>query len=170
MIHLAHAGGVFGGVRTAGHLGALYLSRAPPIRLNFWQIRREADFRFGLMRLRENAESIAFYRASPRSAPSSTNGLPCSATLPVDQEAALTNLTSRFSQLTLVLPAIILANDVLSGELEGAPSRRGRFAAVQLCRHRDNFESLSRLSPGLTACTPLSQVSLVKHLRPPTPR
>ena len=36
------------------------------------------------------------------------------------------NLYQRgFSQLTLVLPAIILANDVLSGELEvGAPSRR----------------------------------------------
>ena len=66
-----------------GTFGALYLFGAPLIRLNFWQIRREADFRFGLMRLRENAESIAFYRASPRSAPSSTNGLkPCSATLP----------------------------------------------------------------------------------------
>ena len=34
---------------------------SPLIRLNFWQLRREADFRFGLMRLRENAESIAFY-------------------------------------------------------------------------------------------------------------
>ena len=34
----------------------------PLIHLNFWQLRREADFRFSLMRLRENAESIAFYR------------------------------------------------------------------------------------------------------------
>ena len=40
-----------------GTFGALYLFGAPLIRLNFWQIRREADFRFGLMRLRENAEA-----------------------------------------------------------------------------------------------------------------
>ncbi len=30
--------------------------------LNFMQLRREADFRFGMVRIRENAESIAFYR------------------------------------------------------------------------------------------------------------
>lgn len=29
--------------------------------LNFQQEKREADFRYGLVRLRENAESIAFY-------------------------------------------------------------------------------------------------------------
>ncbi|HEY5957020.1 MAG TPA: SbmA/BacA-like family transporter, partial [Polyangiaceae bacterium] len=34
----------------------------PMIGLNFQQLRREADFRFGLIRLRENAEAIAFYR------------------------------------------------------------------------------------------------------------
>lgn len=32
------------------------------IDLNFRQLRREADFRFGLIRVRENAESIAFHR------------------------------------------------------------------------------------------------------------
>lgn len=30
--------------------------------LNFLQEKKEADFRFGLVRIRENAESIAFYR------------------------------------------------------------------------------------------------------------
>ena len=45
-----------------GTVVALYVFGAPLIRLNFWQLRREADFRFGLIRLRENAESIAFYR------------------------------------------------------------------------------------------------------------
>jgi putative ATP-binding cassette transporter len=29
--------------------------------LNFEQLQREADFRFSLVRMRENAESIAFY-------------------------------------------------------------------------------------------------------------
>ncbi|PKR56006.1 ABC transporter ATP-binding protein/permease [Thalassospira marina] len=45
----------------AGTGGAFWLGRALP-RLNFLQQRREADFRFSLMRLREHAESIAQYR------------------------------------------------------------------------------------------------------------
>ena len=47
---------------TVGTFLALYVFGSPLIQLNFWQLRREADFRFGLMRVRENAESIAFYR------------------------------------------------------------------------------------------------------------
>ncbi|HZX18448.1 MAG TPA: ABC transporter ATP-binding protein/permease [Pseudomonas sp.] len=41
--------------------GAFWLGRTLP-RLNFIQQRREADFRFALMRLRENAEAVAQYR------------------------------------------------------------------------------------------------------------
>ena len=32
------------------------------VAINFKQLKREADFRFGLIRVRDNAESIAFYR------------------------------------------------------------------------------------------------------------
>ena len=38
----------------------------PLIGLNFQQLRREADFRFSLIRIRENAEAIAFYRGEAR--------------------------------------------------------------------------------------------------------
>jgi vitamin B12/bleomycin/antimicrobial peptide transport system ATP-binding/permease protein len=38
----------------------------PLVGLNFQQQRYEADFRFNLVRLRENAESVAFYRGEPR--------------------------------------------------------------------------------------------------------
>jgi len=38
----------------------------PLIRLNFDQQRYEADFRFSLVRLRENAENVAFYGGEPR--------------------------------------------------------------------------------------------------------
>jgi putative ATP-binding cassette transporter len=37
------------------------------IGLNFYQLKREADFRFSLVRIRENAEAIAFYRGEHRS-------------------------------------------------------------------------------------------------------
>ena len=32
-----------------------------PAQLNYESLQREADFRFALVRIRENAESIAFY-------------------------------------------------------------------------------------------------------------
>jgi vitamin B12/bleomycin/antimicrobial peptide transport system ATP-binding/permease protein len=44
---------------------AIRLGR-PLINLNFAQQRREADFRFSLVRLRENSESVAFYGGEPR--------------------------------------------------------------------------------------------------------
>lgn len=44
---------------------AFWLGRALP-GLNFMQQRREADFRFALMRLRENADSVAQYRGESR--------------------------------------------------------------------------------------------------------
>jgi len=49
------------GIATAGTRMSLWLGKRL-IALNCMQERHEADFRFGLMRLRENAESIAFYR------------------------------------------------------------------------------------------------------------
>src|SRR5580704_16649127 len=44
---------------------AMRLGR-PLIGLNFAQQRLEADFRYGLVRLRENTESVAFYGGEPR--------------------------------------------------------------------------------------------------------
>ena len=38
----------------------------PLVRLNFEQLKKEADFRFSLVRIRENAEAIAFYRGEER--------------------------------------------------------------------------------------------------------
>ncbi len=45
----------------AGSVITHYVGR-PLIRLNFQQEQREADFRFALVRLRENAEGVALYR------------------------------------------------------------------------------------------------------------
>lgn len=38
----------------------------PLVRLNFFRQRLEGDFRYSLVRLRENTESVAFYRGEPR--------------------------------------------------------------------------------------------------------
>ena len=150
-----------------GTFGALYFFGAPLIRLNFWQLRREADFRFGLMRLRENAESIAFYRGEPQERAQIDHRFDAAfnnyARL-IKKQRSLNLFQRSFSQLTLVLPSMILANGVLSGELEvgRAIQAAGAFAAVlgAVSLIVDNFESLSRFVAGIDRLDALSQVVL----------
>ncbi len=134
----------------------LYVFGAPLIRLNFWQLRREADFRFGLMRFRENAESIAFYRGEARERVELNHRFQAAfanyARL-IKKQRSLNLFQRAFSQLTVVVPSIILANSVLSGELEvgRAVQAAGAFAAVLAAVSLivDNFESLSRFVAGI---------------------
>ncbi|RZJ60980.1 MAG: ABC transporter ATP-binding protein, partial [Acidovorax sp.] len=158
-----------------GTFGALYFFGAPLIRLNFWQIRREADFRFGLMRLRENAESIAFYRGEPQERAQLNRRFEAAFnnfSRLIKKQRSLNLYQRAFSQLTLVLPAIILANGVLSGEMEvgRAIQAAGAFAAVLAAVSLivDNFESLSRFVAGIDRLHVLSQVAL-KTPAAPTP-
>ena len=150
-----------------GTFGALYFFGAPLIRLNFWQIRREADFRFGLMRLRENAESIAFYRGEPQERAQINHRFEAAFTnyaRLIKNQLSLNLFQRSFSQLTLILPSIILANAVLAGELEvgRAIQAAGAFAVVlgAISLIVDNFESLSRFVAGIDRLHTLSQVVL----------
>lgn len=149
---------------TLGTFVALYVFGSPLIQLNFWQLRREADFRFGLMRLRENAESIAFYRgeAQERSHIEGRFELVFQNYARLIKKQRSLNLYQRaFSQLTLVVPSVVLAADVLSGNMEvgRAVQAAGAFtvilAAVSLIV--DNFESLSRFVAGIGRLDALSQ-------------
>ncbi|XXQ56369.1 ABC transporter ATP-binding protein/permease [Xenophilus aerolatus] len=139
-----------------GTFVALYVFGAPLIRLNFWQLRREADFRFGLMRFRENAESIAFYRGEAQErAELNTRFQAAFANYGrlIRKQRTLNLFQRAFSQLTLVVPSIILANEVLSGRMEvgRAVQAGGAFAAVlgAVGLIVDNFEGLSRFVAGI---------------------
>ena len=54
--------GVLAVYALSGTAIALWVFGNPLIHQNFWQLRLQANFRFSLIRVRENAESIAFYR------------------------------------------------------------------------------------------------------------
>ncbi|GAB2881707.1 ABC transporter ATP-binding protein/permease [Pseudoduganella ginsengisoli] len=146
---------------------ALYVFGNPLIHLNFWQLRREADFRFSLMRLRENAESIAFYRgeAQERAHIDSKFDKVINNFAKLIRKQRSLNLFQRtFSQLTLVLPSVLLAERVLSGELEvgRAVQAAGAFTAVlgAVAVIVDNFESLSRFVAGISRLQALSDLVL----------
>ena len=146
-----------------GTVGALFIFGAPLIRLNFWQLRREADFRFGLIRLRENAESIAFYRGETQERAEIDvrfGAVYANYARLIKKQRSLNLFQRAFSQLTLVVPSIILANDVLEGRLEvgRAVQAAGAFVAVlgAVSLIVDNFESLSRFVAGIDRLHTLS--------------
>lgn len=146
---------------------ALYVFGNPLIHLNFWQLRREADFRFSLMRLRENAESIAFYRGEAQERAhidSKFDKVFHNFARLIKKQRSLNLFQRTFSQLTLVLPGVILAERVLSGELEvgRAIQAAGAFTAVlgAVAVIVDNFESLSRFVAGIGRLQALSNLVL----------
>jgi len=159
--------GVLALYASIGTVVALYVFGNPLIHLNFWQLRREADFRFSLIRLRENAESIAFYRGEAQERARINLRLDKAihnfAKL-IKKQRNLNFFQRTFSQLTLVLPGVILAGGVLSGELEvgRAIQAAGAFTAVlgAVGVIVDNFESLSRFIAGIDRLHGLSRLVL----------
>ncbi|HWP08253.1 MAG TPA: ABC transporter ATP-binding protein/permease [Polyangiaceae bacterium] len=126
------------------------------IALNFRQLTREADYRFGLIRIRENAEAIAFYRGEGEE--ERELGRRFSALFQNFKELIRWTLKLNFFQygyslLTLGLPSVIIAPRVLAGELEvgRVVQAAGAFSAIlaALTVFIDNFESLSRFAAGI---------------------
>ena len=90
--------------------------------LHLNQLRKEANFRFGLVRIRENAESIAFYNGTSQEANKVKllfnevfNNFK---RLILWSELYLNIFKYPFGNLTLILPALILGHQILIGELE----------------------------------------------------
>ena len=159
--------GVLAVYALVGTVVALWVFGNPLIHLNFWQLRREADFRFSLMRLRENAESIAFYRGEAQERAhidSKFNKVINNFAKLIKKQRSLNLFQRTFSQLTLVLPFMILAEGVLSGRLEvgRAVQAAGAFTAVlgAVGVIVDNFESLSRFVAGIDRLHGLSRLVL----------
>lgn len=135
------------------------------IGLNFYQLKREADFRFSLVRIRENAESIALYRGEQQESihvkqrfhEAFVNYLKL-----IRSQLNLNLFQYAYSFLTIILPSAIIASRVLSGELEvgRAIQAAGAFAAVlsALAVIVDNFESLSRFMAGIERLDTFSKI------------
>jgi putative ATP-binding cassette transporter len=93
----------------------------PLVRLNFEQLKKEANFRFGLLRIRENSESIAFYRGEVQELSYTKklfNELFENLNHLILREFHLVLLTNPYQFLTYLLPAVILAPKVLAGDIE----------------------------------------------------
>lgn len=141
---------------VTGTLVVVFIFGQRLMQLNFNQLRREADFRFGLIRVRENAESIAFYRGEAQEL-EQVRGRFARAFANykrlIRNQLSLNFFQHAYYLLTLVIPSIIIASRVLSGELEvgRAVQAAGAFAAVlsAISLIVENFEGLSRFAAGV---------------------
>ena len=91
------------------------------VKINFEQIRKEANFRFGLVRIRENSESIAFYQGETQENQNLKRRFGEAFRnynlLVLWEQIYLGLFTHAYDSFPYILPAIIIAPQVLSGEL-----------------------------------------------------
>ncbi len=93
----------------------------PLMQLNFEQLKKEADFRFSLVRVRENAEAIAFYQGEQYESEQIKHRFVevfDNLKRLIFWELNLNILTNAYEFIPFVLPAIVVAPGIFAGELE----------------------------------------------------
>ena len=106
------------------------------VNINFNQIQKEANFRFGLVRIRENSESIAFYQGEEQENQNLKRSFGEAFRnynlLVLWEQIYLGLFTHAYDFFPYVLPAIVIAPQVLSGDLEvgKVTEAAGAFAII----------------------------------------
>lgn len=143
------------------------------IGLNFYQLKREANFRFSLVRIRENAEAIAFYRGEGRESRQVGgyfNEIFENLSKLIGVQLRLNLFQFAYSFLTVVLPSAIIAERVIAGELEvgRAVQAAGAFAAIlsALTVIIDNFDNLSKFAAGVKRLDTFRKFLIATDLAP----
>ncbi len=105
------------------------------IALNFNQLRREADFRYGLVHVRDNAESIAFYRGEAQELGQVrrrfTEALR-NFNLLIGWQRNLSYFTRAYGYAIIILPSLIMAPLYFSGQIEFGDITQAGFAFSQV--------------------------------------
>ncbi len=126
------------------------------VRLNFNQLHYEADMRFSLVHVRNNAESIAFYRGEE---PERTQvgsrfaQVLKNFNLLIGWQRNLSFFTTAYSYLPVVLPYLILFPPYFSGKIEYGDMVQAGFAFSQvyaaLSMIVSQFEDLTTFAAGI---------------------
>jgi vitamin B12/bleomycin/antimicrobial peptide transport system ATP-binding/permease protein len=126
------------------------------VRLNFERLQREADFRFSLVRIRENAESIAFFRGEATEGKEIShrfNRVVNNTYQIIGTMRDLEFFTTSYNYLTWILPVVVIAPQYMVGnvELGVVQQAAAAFGHVldDLSLIINEFESLSEFSASI---------------------
>jgi putative ATP-binding cassette transporter len=120
------------------------------VRLNFERLQKEADFRYSLVRIRENAESIAFFRGQDiegQQVHGRLDRVVANAYAIIGTQRNLDLFSTLYNYLTWILPIVVIAPEYFAGnvELGVVQQAAAAFAHVldDLSIIINEFESLS---------------------------
>ncbi|MBW4550988.1 MAG: ABC transporter ATP-binding protein/permease [Aphanocapsa sp. GSE-SYN-MK-11-07L] len=141
---------LFGTLMTVGIFGKRL------VQLNFDQLKKEADFRFGLVRVRENAEAIAFYQGETRE----SNQLKSRFSEVFENykrlifwQLNLNILSNAYEFIPFILPAIVVAPSIFAGELEVGKVSEAQGAFIRVFFSLNlvvaRFDSLTTFGAGV---------------------
>ena len=153
-----------------GTLATVGVFGKPLVRLNFEQLKKEANFRFSLVRVRENAEAISFYQGEQRES-DQIKGRFIEAfdnfKRLIFWELNLNILTNAYEFIPFILPAIVVAPGIFAGELEvgKVTEAQGAFIRVFFSLNLivSRFQSIATFGAGVDRLHAFSE-SLDAHL------
>jgi putative ATP-binding cassette transporter len=105
------------------------------VRLNYDQLRYEADFRYALVHVRDNAESIAFYRGEAQEVERIQSRfwhVLRNYNLLIGWQRNLSFLTTAYRYLPVVLPYLVLFPQYFSGKIQFGDMTQANFAFAQV--------------------------------------
>ena len=124
--------------------------------LNFNQLRKEADFRYGLVHIRDNAESIAFYRGEAQESVQVKNRFLEAIrnfNLLIGWQRNLEYFRRSYQYATYIIPSLFLASIYFAGEIKYGDITQAEFAFRQVLEAFSlvvyKIESLSAFAAGI---------------------
>ena len=144
------------GYAIVGTLVTVGVFGQPLVRLNFEQLKREANFRFGLVRVRENAEAIAFYQGETQESTQVTNRFMAAFDnykRLLGWELGLNGITNAYEFIPFILPALVVAPGIFSGDTEVGKVSEAQGAFIRVFFSLNlivaRFQSLSAFGAGI---------------------
>jgi len=124
--------------------------------LNFNQLRKEADFRYGLVHIRDNAESIAFYRGEAQESVQVKHRFLEAVrnfNLLIGWQRNLQYFTLSYKYATYIIPSLFLASIYFAGQIRYGDITQAEFAFRQVLEAFSlvvyQIESLSAFAAGI---------------------
>ncbi|MBM4312487.1 MAG: ABC transporter ATP-binding protein/permease, partial [Deltaproteobacteria bacterium] len=127
------------------------------INLNFLQLRKEADLRYGLVHVRDNAESIAFFRGEEREKGQVRQRIMAAIEnlrFLIGWERNLEFFTKGYEYVILILPIVVMAPMYFADEIKFGVVTQAESAFIQVLSALSvivtQFEQLSNFVAGIT--------------------